>query len=134
MAIKYIIEHQFKKTDILFCVDSKSVIQAIETDKKNHRGQIIAEIKLFLHDLLTKGFKIVFFWIPSHCSIMGNESADILPDKEQTILTNSTHIHIPFSINEIYSQLHSASQDYFNKCYQEKELPDLHPLYYIGLN
>ena len=47
MAIKYIIEHQFKKTDILFCADSKSVIQAIETDKKNYRGQIIAEIKLF---------------------------------------------------------------------------------------
>ena len=72
-----------------------------------------ADIKLFLHNLFTKGFKIVFCWIPSHCLIMGNEWADRAARQGTNNSTNSTHIHIPLSVNEIYSQLHSASQDNF---------------------
>ena len=58
---------------------------------------------------------------------MGNEWADRAARQGTNNSTNSTHLHIPLSVNEIYCQLHSASQDYFNKCYQEKVLPDLHP-------
>ena len=76
---------------------------------------------------MTKCIEIVFCWIPSHSSIIGNKWADRAARQGTNHSTNSTHIHIPLSINEIYSQLFSASQGIFDKCYQEKVLPDLHP-------
>ena len=56
--------------------DSKSALQAIQSNGDNERKEIIYEIKHTIHSLLLNKTMVCFCWIPSHCGFLHNEWAD----------------------------------------------------------
>ena len=68
MALNYlilldIIPHQ------IFCVDSKSVLQAKQSTNSKVRVEMLFEIQHLIHMLRTRGSEISFGWLPSHCGL-----------------------------------------------------------------
>ena len=62
-------------TDNRFVIfsDSKSVLQAISSNWEHPAIKILME---YLHSIHPTDKEVVFFWIPSHLGIQGNERAD----------------------------------------------------------
>ncbi|GBM48049.1 hypothetical protein AVEN_34376-1 [Araneus ventricosus] len=61
----------------LFCIytDSMSALEVLcHTDKRMH--PVAEDILCYMRELQAQGFKILFFWIPSHVGIVGNEQAN----------------------------------------------------------
>ena len=60
--------------------DSKSVLQALESDKQNTTTtrSLLCALDKFLN---TFNVQLTLQWIPSHCNIPGNERADVLANK-----------------------------------------------------
>ena len=64
-------------TDIVIFSDSKSVLQAIDSDKQTTRS--IRDLRLAISNFIDEfSVNVTLQWIPSHCDIPGNESADRL--------------------------------------------------------
>ena len=102
MALNTIIELKRSIFDIVFCVDSKSVLQSLQNNNKNERNDIVIEIKLALHSLIMNGTNVEFFWVPSHCGIKNNDKADHLA-KQGSRNLNSTQVFIKKSVKEMGS-------------------------------
>ena len=51
MVPNTIIELKRSIFDIVFCVDSKSVLQSLQNSNRNERNDIVIEIELALHSL-----------------------------------------------------------------------------------
>ena len=64
-------------SNLFFLVDSKSVLQAIQSNILKERSEIICEIKCLIHCLSVRGTEIHFCWIPSHCGFAHNNYVDI---------------------------------------------------------
>jgi ribonuclease HI len=60
---------------VVIFTDSKSNVLAIQNNTRN-RNNLIQEIYLLNHQILTKGTDFKIVWIPSHCGIKGNDMAD----------------------------------------------------------
>ena len=75
MALHYLIHLPFSIFKVLFCVDSKSVLQSLQSPNAVSSHQFINEIWHLVHILMCKGTEITFCWVPSHCGIYGNELA-----------------------------------------------------------
>ena len=58
------------------CVESKSVLTALETLNIMVRAEIVIEISPVIHFLAVRGTIIEFCWIPSHCGIFHTELVD----------------------------------------------------------
>ena len=82
------------KTDIVIFTDSKSVLQSLENDKQttNSIRNLRLSISNFIDDF---SIKITLQWIPSHCDIPGNESADLLAKKG----ASQEQPNLPVSLN-----------------------------------
>ena len=52
-----------------------SVLQAIQS-KDFGKHYILSKILLLHHRLTVSGLIVHFLWVPSHCGIIGNETAD----------------------------------------------------------
>ena len=56
--------------------DSLSALQAVKNNCKSSREDVVKEIVVVCHQLITRGTDIVLHWVPSHVGVPGNESAD----------------------------------------------------------
>jgi ribonuclease HI len=78
MALEFIFNLQFSIFRIVFCVDSKSVLYALQSWSCKNRSDLIFDIKLLISHISMRGSEISFCWIPSHCNIIYNDVADRL--------------------------------------------------------
>ena len=89
--------------------DSKSVVQALQGDLLNaNTNFLLHEIKIKHMHLKNRGFKITIIWIPSHCSIAGNDRADELA-KDAIITGTTTDFKPPYSDYLSLANLHLKS-------------------------
>ena len=86
---------------ILICVDSQSVLQSLKNNTPKERSEIIFEIKSIINVLINNGIFVNFCWVPSHCGIKHNESADHAA-KQGANNVNSQTIDIAYSLQEKY--------------------------------
>ena len=56
--------------------DSLSALQAVKNNSKSSREDVVKEIFVVCHQLITRGTDIALQWVPSHVGVPGNESAD----------------------------------------------------------
>ena len=61
---------------VSFFSDSLSALQAITHNSQSSREDVVKEIVVVCHQLITRGTDIVLQWVPSHVGVPGNESAD----------------------------------------------------------
>ena len=69
MALNYICNIQLAIYNFVICVDSKSVLCALQSWKCRMRGDIFYEVKYLIHCIMYKGIWIEFCWVPSHCGL-----------------------------------------------------------------
>ena len=78
MALNYICNIQLAIYNFVICVDSKSVLCALQSWKCKMSGDIFYEVKYLIHCIMYKGIGIEFCWVPSHCGLYWNEISDKL--------------------------------------------------------
>ena len=123
MGLFHILENPLCVNNILFCVDSKSVLQALDSNAFCNRAEIITEIKQLIHSLSSKGYIIAFCWIPSHCGIYGNDWADRTARTGAKNSPTSTHIKIPLCLQESYKLLNDVIDDEFQQAFKRVVVP-----------
>jgi ribonuclease HI len=95
---------------ILFCVDSKSVLTAIQNVNLKVRSDLILDIIHVIHSLSMRGIQITFFWLPSHCGIYHNEQVDLLAKSGARKILGSIYLDIPLSLTECCNKLELSVQ------------------------
>ncbi|GFS63588.1 pggt1b [Trichonephila clavipes] len=98
-ALQLIDSHMPRK----YCIytDSMSVLEALE-NYKDRCHPVVCKILDITSRLYSKGFDIVFCWLPSHVGIIGNEQADSAAKSATT--------HLPLAVPTIgYEARHHAS-------------------------
>lgn len=82
--------------------DSSAALQALRgTHSKGARPDLVLEILSYLCHIEAAGSRVIFVWIPGHCGILGNESADAAA--KQSLLKNVVDIKIPLGKLECIS-------------------------------
>ena len=83
---------------IIFCVDSKSVLQAIQSLHLRVRSEMIIEISHLIHVLSLRGTGngITFCWLPSHCGFYFNEKVDKAAKARAKHSLTSIQMTIPY--------------------------------------
>ena len=76
LALNYYRHMDPVQHNVVICSDSMSCLQAIEG--KDTDNPLICQIMNLLWALSDKGTRVRFCWVPSHCSIKGNEIVDQL--------------------------------------------------------
>ena len=100
-ALNCILETKIDMYQIVFCVDSLSVLQSLNNWDCKNRSDLIFDILFQINVLKLNGVNVEMIWIPSHVGIYGNEVADNLA-KQGTILDNSVKkYHLSLSSREI---------------------------------
>ena len=77
-ALNQILEFGFAISNVVICVDSKSVLQSLQSWDCRARSDLIFEIKHLIHILQLRNILINFLWVPSHCGIFWNDQVDSL--------------------------------------------------------
>ena len=108
MALRYIAGLPMTLFCILFCIDSRSVLSALQSSKSTTRCDLIAEILYLVHFISQIGTGITFCWVPAHCGIHSNEWADKVAKKGANQDRSSVDVTIPFSVKEGYSILEKS--------------------------
>jgi len=109
-----LIERQKLKKSIIFS-DSMSSLQSLASlNIQSHPFQ--SKILKLHNDLSSKGYKIIYSYVPSHVGIKGNEAAD-LAAKSASNLSND-----PIPINDIRTSIHSI----MNKFWQNQWNREIH--------
>jgi len=112
MALNYFVPLLHKDLKIVLCVDSKSVLCALNSLNQNTRLEMITEIKHVVHLLSLKGIIVTFCWVPSHCGIIANEWVDRAVRLRACNVEGSLLVNIPLDLREGYELLKHTS---FNK-------------------
>ena len=60
---------------VSFFSDSLSALQTIKRNSQSSRQDVVKEIVVVCHQLITRGTDIVLQWVPSHVGVPGTESA-----------------------------------------------------------
>ena len=120
MALTYLLSYPFSIFRLLFCVDSKSVLQALNHSDTRVRSELITEIYHLITFLNLRGSSVNFCWIPSHCGLSANERVDRLAKRGAGANNESEKIDIPLSLHENYSLLEKASWESTLQTLKEK--------------
>ncbi|XP_070384470.1 uncharacterized protein, partial [Dermacentor albipictus] len=90
----------------IFC-DSKAALQCL-LSPFNHgpNVQLVADIRLLHHYAIDKGHNIIYQWIPGHCGITGNDSAD---DAARSAHDGARIVPIPLSRTDAATSLRSLA-------------------------
>ena len=113
MALTYLKDLPVSIFKVLFCVDSKSVLQSLQFISPNSNNILLNEACLLIHLLICRGTEVTFCWVPSHCGIFGNESADRSAKKGARNDVCASPINIPLTVQEGYSLVQRAAWDRF---------------------
>ena len=100
MALHYMVDLPIVIFKVLFCVDSKSVLQSLQSSNSVPSNRNIDEILHLVHILVCKGTEITFCWVPSHCGIYGNELADRFAKRAAKNENVTEILNIPLTLNE----------------------------------
>ena len=73
-AAEMLLMEENKEKQIAIFTDAKSAVSIL----KSNNSTELTDLRAALHGLCQKSKKVVIQWIPSHCSIPGNEEADRL--------------------------------------------------------
>ena len=87
--------------------DSLSALQAITHNSQSSREDVVKEIVVVCHRLITRGTDIVLQWVPSHVGVPGNESAD-LAAKQAARGLGATALHLTLFFTDIKTLLTRA--------------------------
>ncbi len=85
---------------VSFFSDSLSALQAIKRNSQSSREDVVKEIVVVCHQLITRGTDIVLQWVPSHVGVPGNESADRAA-KQTARGLGATALHLTLSFTDI---------------------------------
>ena len=103
-ALDFINDCSMTFYNILLCVDSQSVLLALQSWENNARTDLVFEIRFKLHSIISKSILITFMWIPSHTGLYWNEVVDKLAKKGANIDVDTIKIqNVSHSKNEIKS-------------------------------
>jgi len=106
MALTFLLDSNISLYNVLFCVDSKSVLYALGNWNCKIRSDLVYEIRTLIHYIMMRGVGICFCWVPSHCNIFYNNKADILAKLGASNDVNSIPVmSLKIAKNEINSQL-----------------------------
>ena len=94
----------------MICTDSLSVIMAIRNTESDH--PTIIDILELAHHLLETGFEITLVWIPGHCSVPGNEMADV---QAKIAVLSGDVCNIQLGYKEYVPILRHAVRNLFNR-------------------
>ena len=115
LALDYLISYPKTLLNVVFFVDSKSVLFALESFNLETRPDFVIEAIHHIHCLRINGTDITFCWVPSHVGIHGNEVADSLARKGANSSKTSTKINVSLSMKEAYTLLETTAWDSFQK-------------------
>uniref|UniRef100_A0A8D9AWA7 ribonuclease H n=1 Tax=Cacopsylla melanoneura TaxID=428564 RepID=A0A8D9AWA7_9HEMI len=94
IAVQQLLFRTDKFTKAVILTDCKAAIQAIISSEETPTNQT-KEIRDIIKQLKCLKKQITLQWIPAHCGIHGNETADLLA-KKGTEIVNSSLKNIPF--------------------------------------
>jgi ribonuclease HI len=103
MALHYI---KVKNKDLKWVIlsDSKSALEALQSDRDSPREDIIRAAIGLLSDLRARGTEVILQWIPAHVGIKGNERADKAA-KEAARGEGAVSLNIPLSYTDINNRI-----------------------------
>ncbi|KAI5754580.1 hypothetical protein M8J77_009716 [Diaphorina citri] len=97
-AIKIALQHTLYRTNqfenAVILSDSKAAIQAIVNNNEDPSEEI-REIRRIIKQLYIQKKSLVLQWIPAHCDLAGNETADYLA-KKGTKISSTSPQNIPY--------------------------------------
>ena len=120
MAVNYILDFPLNIFQILLCVDSKSVLYALQSKGRKKTSSIILEIKYVIHLLTLRGLHVTFCWVPSHVGFLYNEWADRAAKVGAKHGREAIELHVPLSLQEGY-HIEQASLSKVTEAYQLKK-------------
>ena len=106
-ALQYVTLHRLSYSVI--CTDSMSVLLALQSDNSNH--PLLFDIKDALHGLVDGGLSCIILWVPGHCGLTGNETADY--QAKHAILQAGAEEEYEVPANEYKSYLRSSCLRHF---------------------
>ena len=115
MALYYLLDFPKDVFNLLFCVDSKSVLHALGNSNPNVRQDLITEISHLIHCLILRGSSITFCWVPSHCGIHFNERVDKIAKRGAMNISGAKSLNVSLSLQEGYNLLQNACWKHFRK-------------------
>ena len=115
MALTYLMAFPINIFNILFCVDSKSVLKSLRSSTNKINDTIIFEIKFLIHCLKMRGTDIDMCWIPSHSGFKYNECADFLAKVGAKNRFNTEKLFVRLSTFEMCNLIEkSVSKPFMN--------------------
>ena len=96
-ALEWIIEHRPDRVVIL--TDSLSSVQSISSGLSGTRQDVLDEVLLQIHKVISLKIRLDIDWCPAHCGIQGNEDAD---QAAKQALTKGKTLDILPAPKEIY--------------------------------
>jgi ribonuclease HI len=108
MALQHINDMPVCPYSIVVLTDSLSSLMALQSDSDSSREDMIREIGVVVHQLITKGTRVTLQWIPSHVGVAGNEVVDRLA-KEAARGIDATDVNIRLSYSDIKCRLKVAA-------------------------
>lgn len=74
-ACKFILSHMENSNNIAICVDSQAALKALDSPITS--SKLVGECKNIINSVGRKA-TVTLIWVPGHCKIEGNETADYL--------------------------------------------------------
>ena len=99
-------------TDVIIFSDSKSALEALQNPP--HQDQITSKIALWISNLIAAhAVHVTFQWIPGHCNISGNETADKLAKIGATNPQKNPPLHTTYKQKKILKN--NEKEDWLNR-------------------
>ncbi|XP_045497623.1 uncharacterized protein LOC123695755 [Colias croceus] len=91
-AVSYILSHDMDQS--IICSDSQSCLNSLCSNlfRAKIKHPIILKIKELLFECHERNIRVTLTWIPSHCGILGNESADWCAKSASRIASESHNL------------------------------------------
>lgn len=106
MSLYYLCAQPISFLQIVFCVDSMSVINALSSPLRDtYHREILSEIRFLIHSLFMNGTHVSFCWVPSHLNILANNWADSAAKDGALCRQHYIDLHVPLSVIECKSIL-----------------------------
>ncbi|XP_063375457.1 uncharacterized protein LOC134663070 [Cydia amplana] len=118
-ACNAITRRKVKHENILILSDSKSVLQALGSDKLT--SELILECHRRLTEVSKEGNKVTIQWIKGHSGSRGNDAADELARKGSETPAYGPEPIIPLPISYIHNQLDLHHRQLHNKYWNEMD-------------